>query len=463
MNNDNNKHKLSRRQFLGQASCAAVGSSALFSSILNLGMTSRLAADVPASVGDYKAMVCLFLGGGNDSFNMLIPYDEYSEYAATRGDIALPQGDLANTIITGQGKQFAIHPGMPELKTLYDGGELAFVSNVGTLVQPTTLSDYNNGIALPYGLFSHADQIQQWQTSVPNSRSRIGWGGRTADLLHSLNDNANISMNISLNGNNVFQTGQDVFPYGIADNGATKLDGYGENGVMNVARTSAVDSILGQTYADLFNETFSKTTKGARDVATEFQNATSGIALNTSFPNTGVGRDLEMVAKTIAAQATLGFKRQTFFVFLGGWDHHDETVETQAEMLPVISQAVKAFRDAIKNELNMWNNVTLFQASDFARTLTSNSKGTDHAWGSNVFVTGGAVTGGDIYGSYPSLNLTGNSLDTGRGRFIPSTSVDEFNAELALWFGVPESCLPDVLPNINNFYNGGGSPVGFMG
>jgi len=281
--------------------------------------------------------------------------------------------------------------------------------------------------------------------------------------MHSLNDNANISMNISLNGNNVFQTGNNVFPYGIRSNGATELEGYGESGAMNVARTSAVDGVLGQTYSNLYNETFNKTTKGARDVATQFQSATSGINLNTVFPSTGVGRDLEMVAKTIAAQSTLGFKRQTFFVFLGGWDHHDETVETQAEMLPQISQSVKAFSDAMKNDLNMWDNVTLFQASDFARTLTSNTRGTDHAWGSNVFVTGGAVSGSQIHGTYPNLNLAGNSLDTGRGRFIPTTSVDELNAELALWFGVPENCLEDVLPNIRNFYSGGGSPVGFMG
>ncbi len=177
-----------------------------------------------------------------------------------------------------------------------------------------------------------------------------------------------------------------------------------------------------------------------------------------------------MVAKTIGAHSQLGFNRQTFFVFVGGWDHHDETLDSQAAMLPEVSEAVLAFRDALKNDLtysggNMFDKVTLFQCSDFGRTLTSNGKGSDHAWGGNNFIMGGGVNGGEVYGAYPSLNLSGNSLDTGRGRFIPTTSVDEYFAELGLWMGVQNnSDMEDMLPNIREFYpsGAGSNPIGFM-
>jgi len=459
---------LSRRNFLGQASCAAVGSSALFNTILNLSMTSRASAAIPSN--EYKAMVCLFLAGGNDSFNMLSPLDnsEYNLYKNVRADLALDGSSPEKTPLPinapTSGRTFGIHPGMTGIRDLYTSGELAFVSNVGTLVRPTTLSDYNSGSMLPKGLFSHSDQIQQWQTSVPNQRIGKGWGGRTADLLASLNDSTELSMNVSLGGLNVFQTGNMVVPYAISNGGAVTLDGYNGTSPVDVARTAAVNNQLDFDYANLFEKTFTNKTKHSKDAAGLFNSAVNNSSLGTSFPNSSLGKDLEMVAKTIAAHSTLGFRRQTFFVLAGGWDHHDETLENQAAMLPMVSQAVKAFRDALVNDLNMWDQVTLFQASDFGRTLTSNGKGSDHAWGGNYFVTGGGVEGGEVYGTYPTMDLAGSGIDTGRGRFIPQVSVDEFNAELGLWFGVDQSNLATVLPNIREFYpsNATAGPIGFL-
>jgi len=478
MSKNKDLNMISRRRFLGQASCAAVGSSALFSTLFNMGMTAKLSANVlPGTIpsNDYKALVCLFLGGGNDSYNMLVPYDQsdYDDYAATRGDLALDRAGLHQ--ISATSGNYGIHPGMPELQTLYNAGELAFVSNVGTLIKKnTTLTDYNGGNFLPVGLFSHADQIQQWQTSLPNLRTGRGWGGRIAEILqgtgYGFNSGANISMNVSLGGNNVYQTGSTVFPYSIDADGAVLLDGYNGNSAIDTARTAAINNQLDLQYQNLFEDTFNKQTKDAIDAGGEFKGATDQVNISTAFPDTSVGNDLKMVAKSIAAHSQLGFQRQTFFVFVGGWDHHDETLANQAAMLPMISEAVKAFRDALVNDLtyaggNMFDKVTLFQCSDFGRTLTSNGKGSDHAWGGNNFIMGGGVNGGEVYGSYPTLNLGGNPLDTGRGRFIPTTSVDEYFAELGLWMGVQNnSDLEDMLPNIREFYSSGAgsNPIGFM-
>ncbi|WP_269542154.1 DUF1501 domain-containing protein [Cerasicoccus fimbriatus] len=458
---------LSRRQFLGQASCAAVGSTALFSTLLNLRMASTAAAQTPLPGGtDYRAMVCLFLAGGADSFNFLAPSgtDEYNEYANVRADLALPQNELLPlNIATPIGKQLGVHPGMSELRDLFNDGNLAWVANVGTLIEPTTLSQYQNDLVnLPLGLYSHADQIKQWQTSVPQSGDAIGWGGRTADLLHSLNDNDRISMNISVAGSNVWQNGNNTFQYAIGSDGSQGLDTYDYWWGGYPARGAAVDSQMDIEYQNLFQKTFAHSTKNALEAHQEFSAATEGIELTTVFPETYLGAQLQMVARTIAAHSALGMRRQTFFVQFGGWDHHDEVLGNMADMAPVISQAVGAFYAAME-EINEQNNVTLFTASDFGRTLTSNGEGSDHAWGGNHFVCGGAVNGANIYGVYPDL-YAGNPLDTGRGRLIPSTSVDEYFGELALWFGVSPSDLSTVLPNVGNFYTPGAiGPLGMMG
>jgi uncharacterized protein (DUF1501 family) len=461
---DDEPRKSSRRQFLGQASCAAVGTTAMFNTVLNMGMFNTLAG---CNTSDYKALVCLFLGGGIDSFNMLVPRGdaEYLEYSAARADLALPKkGLLPITPATPDGREYGLHPGIPELQALFSQGRLALIANVGTLVEPTTLQQYQNrSVSLPLGLFSHSDQAMHWQTSLPDQRTAVGWAGRMADILEGGNCNPNISMNISLSGSNIFQTGQFTSHYTITQNGSIGLRHYAEPTPEGLIRTEAVDGLLGLLYQNLFEKTYAARLRRAIDAHIDFSNATAGVPrLQTQFSDTLLSQQFRMIAITIAAREALGMRRQTFFVSAGGWDHHDEVLANQQNMLPIISRALSEFHSALV-EIGVANDVTTFTASDFGRTLSSNGRGSDHAWGGNHMVMGGAVAGGDIYGTYPSLALNG-PLDTGRGRLIPTTSVDELFAELALWFGVPAPDLELVLPNVARFYNPLSStpPLGFL-
>ena len=454
---------MNRRKFLGQASCAAVGTTALVNTLLNMRMFNAVAA--PGE--DYRALVCLFLSGGIDSYNLLVPSGttEYQEYAAVRGDLALPQADLLPILpATSDGRTYGLHPGVPGLQSLFSQGRLAVVANLGTLVEPTTLAQFRNGsVALPAGLFSHSDQQMSWQTSIPGERSAIGWAGRMADIINTGNCDPNISMNISLSGSNVWQTGRMTSHYTITENGSTGLWDYGGDTPGAILRTEAIDSLLALEYQHLFEKTFAAKMRGAIDAHLDFSAAIAGLPpLQTVFSDTHLSRQFRMIALTIAAREALCMKRQTFFVEVGGWDHHDEVILNQAAMLPVISAALSEFQAALV-ELDVADLVTTFTASDFGRTLSSNGRGSDHAWGGNHLVMGGAVTGGDIYGRFPSL-YSGNDLDTGRGRLIPTTSVDEYFAELAMWFGVSSADLPLVLPNLSRFYTAGSgaAPVGFL-
>ena len=455
---------MNRRSFLGQASCAAVGTTALVNTILNMRMFNAVAA--PGE--DYRALVCLFLGGGIDSFNLLVPSgaSEHQEYAAVRGDLALPQNVLLPiTPATPDGRAYGLHPNVPGLQSLFAQGRLAIVANVGTLVEPTTLSQFRNGsVTVPAGLFSHSDQAMSWQTSIPDSRSPVGWAGRMADIIQTGNCNPNISMNISLSGQNVWQTGRITSHYTITENGSQGLWDYGGDTPGALLRTEAVDSLLALHYQHLFERTFAARMRGAIDAHLDFSAAIAGVPpLTTVFSDTYLSRVFRMIAMTIAAREALCMKRQTFFVEVGGWDHHDEVLLNQEEMLPVVSAALSEFYAALV-ELNVAGEVTTFTASDFGRTLSSNGRGSDHAWGGNHLVMGGAVAGGDIYGRFPSLYL-GNNLDTGRGRLIPTTSTDEYFAEMALWFGVPPADLGLILPNVGRFYSvaSGRPPLGFLG
>lgn len=468
---------ISRRRFLGQASCAAVGSVPILSTLLSLRLAQDVAAVTVPAAGEYRALVCLFLSGGNDSFNMLVPRSAsaYATYQASRSNLALSPSELIDIHPIGL-PNFAVHGGMPEVAKLFEAGKAAFVANVGTLIEPVQNRQQvdQNLKRLPLGLYSHSDQIEQWQTSVPHQRSGIGWGGRMVDLLKDLNTNQTVPMQISLDGSNVWQTGNTVAEYAITPDGATGLTNYSPTfqqyqDVTN-AMSRAVDSQLALNYSNILAQTFNTKKRQALDAYQTFAAATAPPLPNgVTFPNTYVGSRLAMVARTIQARAALGATRQTFFVQWGGWDHHDDVLTNQAAMLPQVSAAIGAFSDALVS-LGVSDKVTLFTASDFGRTLTSNSRGSDHAWGSNQLVVGGAVKGKRIFGQYPSLKLNPesgtevNPLDTGRGRFIPTTSCDSFFAELALWLGVSPSNLPLVLPNIGNFYSTSSSapPVGFM-
>ncbi len=460
-----NDRKLSRRRFIGEASCAAAGSTALFASLLNLRMASTAAAADLGSEDDYKALVCLFLQGGNDSFNMLAPHNQnaYDDYAETRDNLALPREACLPIASEGQPfSEFGIHPSMPRLQELYNNQDLAFIANVGTLIEPIKdKSEYNKNANLrPGGLFSHSDQQIHWQTSMPQIKgtSPGGWGGRTADLLNSMNENAQVSMNISLSGVNVFQTGNEVFSYTSGIHGGTQMVAYSDP-----FEKAAVDSALELGYKNLFTSTFAENTRRFIDSSILFNNAIEDKEI-TVQPDAGsrLASRMKMIARTIAAHKGLNHKRQTFFIRSDGWDHHNEVLNAQEYMLADIDVAIKYFKEAM-DEIGMSDKVILFTASDFGRTLTSNGRGSDHAWGGNQFVLGGPVNGGRIFGQYPPLDLS-NSLMLDRGRIIPTTSVDEYGSELARWLGVSGGEMDTVFPNIQNFYDPAQitHPLGFL-
>lgn len=456
------KSLLNRRKFLGQAGCAALSSCTMLSSLLNLRSINAAAISdsTVLAAGDYKALVCISLGGGNDSFNMLLPNSpgEYSAYQATRGNLALNSSSLRQLSTTyTANRSFALHPSLSNIQNLFNQGNAAFVANVGTLIEPiANRTEYGNeSKRTPLGLLSHSDQLQQWMTAIPHDRSGIGWGGRIADMIKDMNSNTGISMNISLDGTNIFQTGTQTIEYAVdARDGAKEIIGYNDDYQFNTLRKNAINSMLEQNYSDIFEKTYINTLRSATHSYQEFNQAISSINLSTSFvpDDYNLSDSLKMIAKIIASRTQLGFSRQTFFVNFGGWDHHDEVLNNQANMFSILDSAIGSFQNAMV-ELGTENCVVGFLISDFARTLTSNGNGSDHAWGGNVFTFGGPVIGERIYGSFPeSLNYNLNTVDLGGGILIPTTAADLYFAELALWFGVSKSNLELIFPNLRNFY-----------
>jgi uncharacterized protein (DUF1501 family) len=470
---NNHIRRIDRRKFLGQASCAALGSATFFNSVLNLGLMNALAKPamqplLPATE-NYKALVCILLAGGNDSFNMLVPVtpDPYAAYAASRSNLALQQNILLPLNYTdGNGHQYGLHPAMPEVQQLFNSGQAAFVANVGTLINNVTKQEVLAGTAqLPLGLLSHADQIRQWQTSLPQERTSKGWGGRIADILQTLNDNTDVSMSISLAGVNTFQTGNQIVEYAIqnTENGSVGIAMFDENDPFNNLLGNAAQSLLEQQYSDIFKQTYRDKVINSQAQHEFFSEAIAGVDPFDGFftQDNPVSKDLQMVARSIAAAETLGHTRQTYFLTFGGWDHHDEVLNNQQAMLALVSQALGEFNNAL-TQLQMTDKVTTFTISDFARTLTSNGNGTDHAWGGNTLVMGGAVNGGQVYGNFPDLTLN-SDLEVGGGILIPTTAADLYFAELALWLGVQPGDMQYVLPNLSNFFDiANGQPLGFL-
>lgn len=508
-------HSISRRKFLGQASCAAVGSLGFLSTLLNLRLAGSAAAQtIPVggsadATDDYRALVCLFFAGGMDSYHLLMPAsgEAYDTYAATRGgafDSAKNPGGLAlprESILALQSDFDAalglgVHPGCaddglrPGLASLYRQGSLAFIPNVGTLVEHVSKSQYvGKSVRLPRNLFSHADQLQQWQTSVPTEAGGIGWAGRAADILQSSVNDSRISMNVSVSGNNVWQTGRKLFAYSIGDSGSLQLANYNSPfdapdvgfSARTALRTAAVDNILHQEYQNLFDRAFAGNLRDSLDASSYFSAAYGQTSVTTPFPGDPdyaypsgydagndparhLGQQLKSVVRTMTARQSLGLRRQTFFVNFGGWDHHDEVIASMHGMVDILNRCLAAYWAAL-GETGLRRNVTLFSASDFGRTLTSNGRGSDHAWGGNAFVLGGSVLGGRVHGAYPDLALDADRVVTHRGVTIPDWSVDEYFAELALWLGVPAGRLDEVLPRIREFYlpaAGSAGPIGFM-
>lgn len=452
-----------RRDFLG--SCGKMSSISVLSSILQLKMTNSVLAALPSSqLSGYKALVCVFLNGGNDSHNMLIPYEaeEHARYSAVKGSLSIARTNVHFIRDTaGDQRGFGIHPSMPEVQTLFNQSSLAFIANVGTLVRPTSISDFNKGIALPRALFSHREQQQSWQSSVPQSVKLTGWIGRMSEIVNDSGVNSgSVRMNISTAGSNLLQTGNGVNPLIIGDNGGNTLDVYRDD--QNVR--AAVDESLLDNYKSVLKRQYNHTRKDIIEQNEQFANVTESATINTNFPNSSLARQLNQVALAIASRDKLGAKRQTFFVQLGGFDFHSNLLVSQASLLSQVDDALKAFNDAMI-ELGVHDNVTTFTASDFGRSITNNGDGSDHGWGGNQIVMGGAVKGRRLYGEYPEDLGLGTSTDTGRGRQLPTTAVDQLHAELAHWYGIPnDRNMEEILPNIRNFWSSNQEPVlSFLG
>lgn len=444
---------MSRRALLRAGTCAA-GAWAL----RDLALVSAHAAQ--GAPGGYRALVCVFLYGGNDAFNLLVPTSSapYADYLAARQNLAVDVQDLLPIVpLTSDGHDYGMHPACAELRTLFDAGRLAIVRNVGSLVRPLTKAQYQAGtVAVPPHLFSHSDQQFQWQTSHADSPENVGWGGRLADAAGGLNPGAQIAMNLSIAGSNTFQVGRSTLPYNLGVNGAIALNGLFQN--WNQERTAAFEMLLDAAHPNRLARQFARVQREAIEMQSLI---TAGLAaapaLATVFPATGLGNQLRMAARMIAARASFNVSRQVFFVSRGGFDTHDRQNEDQPVLYGDVSASLAAFQAAMA-ELGVAGDVTLFTASDFGRTLTSNGDGSDHGWGSHQLVLGGAVRGGDLYGTMPSLAMGGPD-DVGGGRILPTTSVDQYSATLARWFGLTEPELATVFPNLANFAS---SDAGFM-
>ncbi len=466
-----------RRKFLGQC-CAAVSATGMLSTLAQLRLIGATASPAngpvsadPARAGalppDYKALVCLFLAGGNDANNMLVPFDDagYAAYASTagRGAIALPRTQLLGlNPRTSDGRGWALHSSMNAdvagtnttgLKSLFDQGKMALLGNVGTLVVPTTKAQYAaRSVPLPPQLFSHNDQQVEWQSSVPDKPFATGWGGRTADYTNAFNASGSISMSISLNGQNSFQVGKNVVQFAVNSSGAISLSGSSTSATSAAGlRTRAQNDLLSARSGHLFETAFAGLTQNAISDSAMLSSILSGNPpFTTAFSTSSLGQQLRTIARLIAAAPQLGLKRQIFFARIGGWDLHDAQLGAHASLFADVSRNVAAFYRATV-ELGCADQVTTFTASDFGRTYNTNGDGSDHGWGSNHFVVGGAVKGGDIYGKMADLTIRGPDDAGTRGSWIPTTSVDEYSATLAAWFGVSPTNLPLVFPNLGRF------------
>jgi len=419
------------------------------------GLVNAYAQCVPTA--GYKALVCIFLFGGNDGNNMVIPFDTtgYGQYATARTGLALPQNILL-PISPGPTSQrysaFALHPQMPGMKDLFNTGKVALVSNVGTLVQPTTQSQYmSRSLPVPSALFSHSDQQNQWQTSAPNSTGKSGWAGRTADKTQCFNPTAKLPTIMSLAGANIFATGLATRPATVTPGNTSGFSNLDATRTSNMQTLLTLDSgvSLVQAASAITGFSFADSNNLATALAT-------GTPLNTVFPNTGIGGQLKQVAQVIQVRGNLQINRQIFFCSMGGFDTHNSQLGDQGTLLSQLSAAMSAFYNATL-ELNVSSQVTTFSLSEFGRTLQESSgAGSDHAWGNHQMVMGGAVHGGDIYGTFPNLAVGGpddTSINSGaRGRWIPTTSLDQYAATLATWFGVaPGTDLAYVFPDLQNF------------
>ncbi|SMC19755.1 Uncharacterized conserved protein, DUF1501 family [Andreprevotia lacus DSM 23236] len=452
----------SRRAFLKQASALSLAGLAT-PWAMSLAAMGEAAA---AGATDYKALVCVFLYGGNDYANTLIPYDQtnYNLYNGLRPTLAYTRSALDGTVLVptqalAGGRQYALAPELAPLLPIFNAGKMATVLNVGTLVQPTTKAQYQaKSVPLPPKLFSHNDQQSVWQSSSPEGAT-TGWGGRMGDLVMAGNGNATFTC-VNVSGNAVYLSGGTAVQYQVSTSGPVPLRAasslFGSSGA-----AAALQTLITQPSPQLLEAEYSRVTKRALDTGSQLtSNLVPASAITTAFPTgNSLADQLKMVARMIASAGAIGAKRQVFFVSLGGFDTHDGLLNVHPGLLTSVSSALAAFYNATV-DLGVASQVTTFTASDFGRTLSGNNDGSDHGWGSMHFVLGGAVKGKQLYGTPPAVANNGPD-DVGEGRLLPTLSVDQYAATLGGWFGISNTDLLTVLPNLRNF-NASSWNIGFV-
>jgi uncharacterized protein (DUF1501 family) len=440
-------HTLSRRNFLQL--------SASFGMLAALG-EFKLSKAAPAQ--DYKALVCIFMAGGNDGHNMVVPLSgsQYSAYTAARGGLALPLNQLLAVNDPALGP-FGLHYGMPELQSIFQQGRMAVVSNVGILVRPTSYSDFQSANQLPTNLRSHADQVAQMQTGFPNPMGSTGWGGRTVDLMQPSNAGTTFPVSISMSGTALFCVGT------VAASASLQPGNYLDQNAMGIwppsaaqARATAQQQIVSQSGGNSMVQAANKVMSDALQLNPILKSAANSPAFSTVFPQTTIGNQLKEVARFISLRAQLGAGRQVFFCSLGGFDTHGGQSYQQWDLLKQVSQASAAFYNATV-EIGAANQVTTFTLSDFGRTLQPSGSGSDHGWGSHHLVVGGAVNGGRIYGKFPlmtnysNFNSSNDDYADNRGVMLPGISLCQYGSTLAKWFGASDAQLDGLFPTISNF------------
>ena len=446
----------SRRAFLKRASILSLtGAAAPWA--LNLAAMAEAAA---ATAGDYKAIVCVFLYGGNDYANTLVPYDtsNYAAYQKLRPSLAYTREALAATALApattpldsaGFAHEYALAPELAPLLPIFNAGKMGALLNIGPLIQPTTKAQYTaKSVRLPPKLFSHNDQQSVWQSSLPEGATS-GWGGRMGDLFESGNGNATFTC-VNVSGNAVFMSGKQAVQYQVSSSGSVQVSGLRSPLFGSSACTAALRTLMTESRAHTLESEYNRVTKRSIDANGVLTAALAGApAITTAFPASGLADQLKMVAQMISVAGELGAKRQVFFVSMGGFDTHDGLAATHPGLLTNAGNALAAFYNATV-ELGVADKVTAFTASDFGRTLTGNNDGSDHGWGSMHFMLGGAVKGKNFYGAAPVV-ANGGPDDVGQGRLLPTTSVEQFAATLGKWMGLSDTDLLAVLPNLSNF------------
>ena len=456
-----------RRDFLKKLGTAGIGVGGLgaWSDLQRIAAAASLETGPKAAGEDYRAMVCVFLFGGNDANNMVVPTSaaEYQQYATGRTPtLALAQGSLRTiNVANTPGRTFGLHNAMTGLQGVFNAGKAAIVANVGPLLAPTSRADLQaRRVPIPQDLYSHSDQQAQWQSSISDGAPRSGWGGRIGDLMKDANGTNNSSTLISVSGNNLFEVGTTLTSFKVSPGNHFGFDFYKGAGTTDPL-SQGITNLLALPSANLFDGAWKDVIHRAIQNQQVLASALAAVPpFTTVFPNTGLGNQMQMIARLVSVRAALGLKRQVFFASIGGFDTHGEDqLNTQNRLLGEVSDAMTALYNATV-ELNCADLVTSFTASDFNRTFPSNGKGSDHAWGSHHWVVGGAVQGGKMYGTFPTLVKGGPDDTGGGGLWIPTTSVDQYGATLARWFGVDVGGVNTIFPNLARFP---AANLGFLG